>query len=364
VRADDHSRRKAPARQVTGERRSRPALHRDITVIGASAGAIGPLRELFSRLPRDYPAAAFVVMHLAPDSPGVLPDILDRVSAMPVVPARSGAAVRVGTATVAPPDMHLVLENDRVRLVHGPRENRHRPSVDVLFRSAAVAYEPRVTGVVLSGMQDDGAAGLWAIKRRGGAAVVQDPKDAEFADMPRNAMEIVDVDACVPARDLAATLLRIASTSVEIPDLPGTVDMEKESRMSARNDWSMEALDTIGKRVPLTCPECGGALWEMADAGPRFRCHTGHAYSQRTLADEQSIQVEAALWAALRRLEESERIAGSMAAQARNRGNERSAAYHADIAQAHRGHAATLRQVLAERTASTAAETVDETLDD
>ena len=164
-------------------------------------GGIAVLRELFAALPADYPAAVFVVTHLAPDSPSALPGILDRTSNMPVAAAWSGARIRVGTVLVAPPDLHLVLQADRVELVHGPRENRHRPSIDVLFRSAAVMFGPRVTGVVLSGMQDDGSAGLWAIKRRGGAAVVQDPADAEFQDMPQNAMDVVAVDAAVPVRD-------------------------------------------------------------------------------------------------------------------------------------------------------------------
>lgn len=288
------------------------------------------------------------MLHLAPEAPSVLPEILNRKSALPVSVARSGAPVRRGSAIIAPPDRHLILEHDRVLLVHGPRENRHRPSIDVLFRSAAVAYGPRVTGVVLSGMQDDGAAGLWAIKRRGGAAVVQHPIDAEFPDMPHNAMQTVAVDAAVPMRQMAQTLIKLASEAldVETEDVPAS--MEKEVRM-AQNESSMEALDTMGERVPLTCPECGGALWELQSAGPRFRCHTGHAFSLNSLATEQSIQVEAAIWAALRRLEESERLAEKMSAQARIRGNERSADYHTDLARSHGMHAATLRELLAER---------------
>ena len=324
-------------------------LHRDITVIGASAGGIGALRDLFAALPHDYPAAVFVVVHLSPESPSVLPDILNRTSAMPVATARSGSPVRPGTITISPPNLHLVLEAGRVLLMHGPRENRHRPSIDVLFRSAAVAYGPRVTGVVLSGMQDDGSAGLWAIKRRGGAAVVQDPDDAEFPDMPRSAMQIVTIDACVPVRDMAATLLAIARRTVPAPGEPAPIAMEKEVLM-AQNDSSMEELDTLGERVPFTCPECGGSLWELENGGPRFRCHNGHAYSLQTLADEQAIQVEAALWAGLRRLEESERLAQKMAAHAHSRGNERSAAYHAELARSSATHAATLRQLLADKT--------------
>jgi two-component system chemotaxis response regulator CheB len=147
-------------------------IERDITVIGASAGGITALRTSLHGLPADYPAAIFVVVHLAPQSPSVLPHILDRATRLAVVEARSGAPIRRGTVTTAPPDRHLVLERDRVLFAHGPRENRHRPSIDVLFRSAAAVFGPRATGVVLSGMLDDGAAGLWAIKRQHGTAVV------------------------------------------------------------------------------------------------------------------------------------------------------------------------------------------------
>jgi len=309
------------------------------------------LRELFAALPADYRAAIFVVVHVAPETPSVLPAILDRLSALPVSVAKAGAPVRPGTAMIAPPDMHLVLDRDRVRLVNGPRENRHRPSIDVLFRSAAVAYGSRVTGVVLSGMKDDGAAGLWAIKRRGGAAVVQEPSDAEYPEMPRSAMDLVDVDACVPARDLASTLIRMAADSTAKPNEAAPASIEAEARMIEQNDSSMAELDALGQRVPLTCPECGGALWEIHEGGPRFRCHTGHAYSLATLADEQSMQVEAALWAALRRLEESERVAQRMASYARIRGNASLAAYHTDIATGTAAHAATLRQLLGDNVA-------------
>jgi len=279
---------------------------------------------------------------------------------MPVAAAWSGARIRVGTVLVAPPDLHLVLQADRVELVHGPRENRHRPSIDVLFRSAAVMFGPRVTGVVLSGMQDDGSAGLWAIKRRGGAAVVQDPADAEFQDMPQNAMDVVAVDAAVPVRDMPEVLMRLARTAVRDAPVPAPPSMEREVQIVTANGTSPEDLDTLGQSVPLTCPECGGSLWELVSGGPRYRCYNGHAYSLTTLADEQAIHVEAALWAGLRRLEESERLAHRMAAHARSRGNDRSAAYHAEVAHTNVRHAATLRRLLSEKTPTAPDEAVHE----
>jgi two-component system chemotaxis response regulator CheB len=261
---------------------------------------------------------------------------------------------------IAPPDLHLVLEPERVVLLRGPRENRHRPSVDVLFRSAAVSFGRRVTGVILSGMQDDGAAGLWAIKRRGGAAVVQDPAEAEYPDMPRNAFDIVSVDASVPVREMPDVLLRIARAPVREAPASAAPNMEKEVQIVAANGGSPEQLDAMGQRVALTCPECGGSLWEMENGGPRYRCYNGHAYSLQTLADEQAVHVEAALWAGLRKLEESERLAHRMAAHARQRGNERSASYHAEMAHTNAQHAATLRQLLSEKVAATPGEAVNE----
>lgn len=306
------------------------------------------MRELFADLPADYPAAVFVVMHVAPEAPSILPDILDRASPLPVIAAQSGARVRPGTITVAPPDLHLVLDGDTVRLSRAPRENRHRPSVDVLFRTAAVAFGRRVTGVVLSGMLDDGAAGLWAIKRRGGAAVVQDPDDAEYPGMPQSALDVVRPDYQVPVRAMAPILVELARQPITSRSEPVPDTMASEVRMALENESSMEQLDAMGRRVPLTCPECGGSLWEVDNGGPRYRCHVGHAYSMRTLAAEQALHVEAALWAGLRKLEESERVARRMASYARENGDARSADYHAESAQNNAAHAQTLRTLLAE----------------
>jgi two-component system chemotaxis response regulator CheB len=299
------------------------AVTRDITVVGASAGGVAALRELLQGLPADHPAAMFVVLHVGPDSPKVLHRILDARSPLPVRTARGGDTIRRGQVLVAPPNQQMVLERHSVRLTNGPRENRHRPSIDVLFRSAAVAFGPRVTGVVLTGMLDDGSAGLWAVKRRGGVAVVQHPADAEFPDMPRNALDTVAVDHSVPLVRLPDLLTELAREPVEesIDAVPPTMAHEVHTAMDKRE--MMETLDRLGQRVSLTCPECGGALWELDDTGAqRFRCHVGHAYSVQTLASEQSIRVEAALWAALRSLEENERLALRMASEAKRRGHQ------------------------------------------
>lgn len=323
-------------------------LSRDIVVVGASAGGIRALREVLASLPQSFPAAIFAVLHLSPSSPDVLPRILDRAGPLPVLRARHGAAVRRGTVTVAPADHHLILTGHGVRLSHGPRENRHRPSIDVLFRSAAVAYGSRVIGVILSGMLDDGAAGLWAIKRRDGLAIVQDPVDSEYPDMPRNALQTTRVDACVPLSEIASRLAQFVEEPIEAPVEPAPESMTSEVRMASEENLGMDEMDRLGERTPLTCPECGGALWEMNDQGglSRFRCHVGHAYSIQTLEAEQGIRVEAALWAALRGLEEEIRIATRMSQAATTRGERGRAQYHDDRAVVGTRHAQVLRQVL------------------
>lgn len=324
------------------------AATRDLIVIGASAGGISALRTLLPTLPAGLRSAILIVVHVAPESPALLKDILRRCSALPVDYASDGQRIERGRVLLAPPDRHLLVEHDVARLSHGPRENRHRPSIDVLFRSAAVACGGRVIGVLLSGMLDDGSAGLWAIKRRGGVAVVQDPAEAEYPDMPRNAMSTVRVDRVLPLDEMGGALVALTGEPIAAPaeDVPSS--MLQEVRMASDDQVSMSQLDALGKRVPFTCPECGGALWVLEDTGSqRFRCHVGHAYSLRTLASEQSARVEAALWAALRSLEENEKLANTMSAHARRLGNERTASRWADNARSTASHAETLRSVLA-----------------
>jgi two-component system chemotaxis response regulator CheB len=179
---------------------------RDIIVIGASAGGLEALRMLVAALPPTFPAALFVVVHISPQSPGLLPEILDRAGPLPVLSATDQAPIRGGHIYMAPADQHLLLEPGWMRLTRGPKENRFRPAIDPLFRSAAYAFGPQVIGIVLSGMLDDGMAGLWAIKDRGGLAIVQEPSEAPHPSMPQNALTYVAVDYCLRTTDLATAL--------------------------------------------------------------------------------------------------------------------------------------------------------------
>jgi len=291
---------------------------RDVVVIGTSAGGIEALQQVARGLPAGLPASVLVVIHVPPRSPGLLPRILSRAGPLPAAHAEDGEEIRHGRIYVAPAGFHMLLDDGRIRLVAGARENLHRPAIDPLFRSAALAGGPRVIGVVLTGALDDGTAGLRAIKRCGGTAVVQDPSEATYPSMPLSAMRSVRVDHCLPLAEIPALLVRL--TGEAIADGPHEVappDMKLEVGMAAM-DSSQDKLDQIGTRSTFTCPECHGTLWEMNDEGVlRFRCHVGHAYTAETLVAQQSRGLEDALWAAVRAFEENAKLATRMAERAR-----------------------------------------------
>src|SRR4051812_28114126 len=260
----------------------------DIIVVGASAGGMEALAEVARGLPADLPAAVFVVWHLAPGSLGVLPRVLGEAGPLPAANAADGEEVRPGRVYVAPPDRHLVLEPGRVRVTRGPRENRFRPAVDPLFRSAALASGPRVVGVVLTGALDDGTAGLWAVKARGGVAVVQDPAEATFPWMPRSALAHVRVDHVLPLAHIPPLLARLARGGpAPAEGSPVPEQMGVEARIALGDNALQAGVMGLGPPSPYTCPECHGTLLQMKTGGLlRFRCHTGHAYTLSSLLAE------------------------------------------------------------------------------
>jgi len=288
-----------------------------IVVIGGSAGGIAVMKLILKALPKDFPAAVLVVNHIGAWE-SVLPTLLERHSAMPVRHATQGEPVMPGQVLLAPPDLHLTVsragERAYVHLSRGPKENHSRPAIDPLFRSAATAFGRDAIAVVLSGFLDDGTVGLQAIKACGGIAVVQDPAEAEAPDMPASAIEYAAVDFVRRPAEIAPLLVDLASRPVEHPVGGAGASAELQARLDVENrmvmeDVDMGELDRIGSRVPLTCPECRGALWEIQDAHPlRYRCHTGHAFTARVLAAMQSNGVEEAMWAAVRALHEQEQL--------------------------------------------------------
>jgi two-component system, chemotaxis family, protein-glutamate methylesterase/glutaminase len=296
----------------------------DIVVVGASAGGVETLIKLVNDLPADLPASVFVVLHIPAQSPSLLPQILNRSGQLKVVHPRNGEAIQRGCIYVAPPDQHLLVEQGHVHLVRGPKENRLRPAIDPLFRTAAAAYGPKVVGVVLTGSLDDGTAGLLAIKRLGGVAIVQDPDEALYPSMPFSALEHVAVDYKLPVSAIGPLLVTLTREPMDkegdyfVPE-----DMEIEVKMAEMDISTLDGNMKVGTPSVFSCPECGGVLWEIRDGDlVRFRCRVGHAYSIESMMAAQSEGVEEALWAALKTLEESVNLSRRLEDKARKRGQD------------------------------------------
>jgi len=320
----------------------------DLIVIGASAGGVEALCELMRGLPADLPAAVAVVLHIPAHGASLLPAILSRAGKLTARLPADGEPIRPGHVVVAPPDRHLLIREGRYGLVRGPRENGHRPTVDPLFRTAARFYGPRVIGVVLTGALDDGRAGLAAVKKRGGMAVVQDPAGAMYASMPKHAIENVKVDLILPLGELAAALTRLAGEPCAAPEpLMPHDDIAREGDIDEFDLASIEGGDHPGTPSGWGCPDCGGALWELHEAEMiRFRCRVGHAWSINSLLAEQGTAVEVALWSALRALEERAALSGRLAQRLTGRGNDRSAGRFREQAEESKSRAALIRRVL------------------
>lgn len=295
---------------------------RNIIVVGASAGGVEALVTLARTLPANFPGAIFVVLHVPAESPSLMADILSRAGPLPACHPKDNAPIENGHIYVAPPDYHLLIEREYMRLVRGPKENRHRPAIDPLFRSAAGAYGPRVVGIVLTGMLDDGTAGLLAIKRDNGIAVVQDPAEALYNSMPQSALEHVNVDYRVRLVEMGPLLEKLAqeSTFEKVPVTP--TNRAKEIQVVEMDTFPLDEKELAGRPSNFSCPECGGVLWEIQDgAFLRFRCRIGHALSAESALLAQTEHIEQALWSALKTLEEQGSLAGRMALLAHDRGH-------------------------------------------
>lgn len=317
--------------------------NRDVVVIGASAGGVEALREIVAGFPTDFPAAVLVVLHVPSTGAGMLARVLDRIGVLPAKQAEHGDPLRAGTILVAPPDQHLVVDDSKVSLSRGPRENGTRPAVDVLFRSAAAVLGPRVVGVVLSGALDDGAAGMVAVVLRGGIGVVQDPDDAQFPSMPLAAMEAAVVEHVMAATKIPALLARLVGP--EVADLAETSElMAAETSMATLSAQALENPGHPGSPSELTCPDCSGPLFEITEGNlTRYRCRVGHAWSPRSLAAEQAMSVENALWTAMETLEEKAALRDHLSRRAHERGHSLSARTFRDAAEQARLAATQLR---------------------
>jgi two-component system chemotaxis response regulator CheB len=250
----------------------------------------------------------------------MLPEILNRAGKLKAKHPADGEAIEMGQIYIAPPDRHLLLQSERIRLTKGPKENRFRPAVDPLFRSAAYAFGPRVVGVVLTGALDDGTAGLWAIKDRGGIAVVQDPAEAEQPSMPASALANVEVDHCLPVSEIPALLLTLSQQPVEEESRAAvSKDLEIETQIAMGDDAAELDLKQLGELSEFTCPDCHGTLVKLTnDKLLRFRCHTGHSFGSASLVAELTDSVEESVWTAIRAVEERIRLLKHLAQHASN----------------------------------------------
>jgi two-component system chemotaxis response regulator CheB len=281
---------------------------KDIIVIGTSAGGIDALKAIVPGLPASLKASIFVVLHTASYSIGILPEILERAGNLPASNAKDWEEIKPGHIYTAPPDHHLLVERSGyVRITRGPKENRFRPAVDPLFRSAAHAFGPRVIGVVLTGWLDDGVAGLWAVKQRGGTSIVQNPEEAFAPAMPLNAIKRVEIDHIVSLEEIASLLVRLTSRETDGEGVyPVSEEMEIEVKIAGEDNALESGITNWGEPSLYACPECHGVLLQLKEGNNvRFRCHTGHAYSVDALLAEFSEKTEDSLWNAIRALEEN-----------------------------------------------------------
>jgi len=307
-----------------------------IVVVGTSAGGLAALVKLTSQLNKNFAAPVLVVQHISPDATGsVLLSVLKKNTKLNCSYAKSGATMRPGHLYLAPSDHHLMIAEDKTLLItKGAQENRSRPALDPLFRSAAVNFGNKVIGVLLTGYLDDGTAGLKVIKRCGGICIVQDPKDAEYPDMPTNALNQVKVDHCVPISEMGGLLNKLLTRRMaKSKAVPKDILIESEIAKRVLSD--LPSVTALGDQVPFNCPGCGGVLWKV-DKGnsTRYRCHTGHAYTAASLMAAQTMKIEETMWTALRMFEErknlmitvSKTMSGSVS---------RSALERADLSQVH-----------------------------
>lgn len=287
-----------------------------IIVIGASAGGFKAVSDLLSVTPAGLNTAVLVVIHLSQASQAqIIQHYFEKSTSYKCVIPANDEAVVAGHMYFAPPDYHMLVKEDKIKLIKGPHENRWRPSVDVLFRSAAAQYNSKVIGIILSGMLDDGTSGMFAIKRCGGLCIVQEPADAEYPDMPMNVLNNMEVDYRVPVKEMGYILDdAFSKPQPEAVTVPPEIKLEAE--ITERIVSDIDELEKLGTHSKYTCPDCGGGLFQINNEPLlRYRCHTGHVYTATTLLERQNEQLEESVWVSIRMLEERRNLLLQMAAK-------------------------------------------------
>lgn len=285
-----------------------------LVVIGTSAGGMDALLNLLSQLQEDFPAPILVVQHISPEATGhVLISSFNKKTNLTCEIAQNGASLKNGHVYMAPADFHLMIDDDeKILITKGAHENRARPAIDPLFRSAAVVFGNRVISILLTGYLDDGTAGSIVVKRCGGICIVQDPADAQYPDMPQNAINQVDVDHIIPLAEMGGLLYQLLAIKIG-KSKPVPKDILVESEIAKKVLSDLASVNALGDQVPFNCPGCGGVLWQV-DKGDslRYRCHTGHAYTAKFLLEEQNKRIEETMWVALRMFEERKNLLTTM----------------------------------------------------
>jgi two-component system chemotaxis response regulator CheB len=332
---------------------------RQIVVIGGSSGAIDAMRTIIAGLPPDFAAPLCVVLHTSPMSPGILHEILGRSGRIPVSQAVNMERLRPGHVYVAPPDHHLLVEPGVVRVTRGPRENRFRPAIDPLFRSAAQVYGPGAIGVVLTGGLDDGTDGLWTVKQLGGVAIVQDPAEAFCPSMPEHAITHVRVDHVASVHAIAPLLVQLTTRELveSTTPAPAPASLQVEVSIAMEDNPIAAGLEDVGTPSIFTCPECQGVLLELQHGGtlPKFRCHTGHAYSLGSLVAAVTDSIEDTMWQAVRALDEGQFALERLAQHLRTAHGEAGVADVLERASRIQNQAQAVRQLILENESAPAA---------
>jgi two-component system chemotaxis response regulator CheB len=317
-----------------------------VVVIGTSAGGFNALHWLLAKLPPDLNACVLVVVHMSPNEQALL-DILSQHTQLPIRYAKDMDPIAQGEILLAPPDRHMRIEHKKVRVVYGPKENFERPSIDPLFRSAAIEFRERVVGVTLPGDLDDGVLGMEAIKCHGGTTLAQDPLEAVSPFMVSNRLDHTHVDYWLPVNQLATQLIDLVSEEIKQFSQEGVASIKAEDQVSKQRSSGIPGLESIGAPSPFACPECQGVLYEIKQNELfHFRCHTGHAYSAELLAKSQKRLAEEALWTAIRVFDEKEELHLRLAEYAKTNGQTACYEKHREYAENARRSSARLREMI------------------
>ncbi|MDB5229887.1 MAG: hypothetical protein JWN76_692 [Chitinophagaceae bacterium] len=319
-----------------------------IVVIGASAGGLKALTEIVTQIDENIDAAFFIVLHLSKRGIGdFLSSTLQRFTKLPCTVATDNEPIRRGHIYIAPPGYHMIVKQNYIMIGSGATENRWRPSIDILFRSAAAAYCDRVIGIILTGLLDDGTSGMIGIKKCGGTTIVQDPNEAEYPEMPLSVLNNIEVDYCIPLAQVGFVVFNTV-TNKETSGGNTPPELLIEAEIAEKAAVGIEYVSKLGTHSMYSCPDCGGGLWQINEFNnfKRYKCHVGHSYSQDDLLKKQYDALESTFWVAMRMMEERRNLLIKIADEEGGKGLSRIAEEHRERAGDLKTHIDNLKQIL------------------